>query len=198
MGKRPRRRRAAADCKSVTLEPMGVQIPPCLPFQSLFQSSHRSIAQPGSVSSREGEGRRFESCCSDHLFSKNSMLEFSFLAVDITVAIHHEWIHKIYRSVAQSGSAPGLGPGGRRFESCHSDHQSLRSKAISCLPHLFPPSAGYLGTAGVAELVDAPDLGSGTVRCGSSSLLTRTSQTSSKVCGRGETGRRAGFRAQSL
>ena len=26
------------------------------------------------------------------------------------------------RSVAQSGSAPGLGPGGQRFESSHSDH----------------------------------------------------------------------------
>lgn len=26
-----------------------------------------------------------------------------------------------YRSVAQSGSAPGLGPGGQRFESSHSD-----------------------------------------------------------------------------
>ena len=25
------------------------------------------------------------------------------------------------RGVAQSGSAPGLGPGGRRFESCHPD-----------------------------------------------------------------------------
>ena len=26
------------------------------------------------------------------------------------------------RGVAQSGSAPGLGPGGRRFESCHPDN----------------------------------------------------------------------------
>ena len=26
------------------------------------------------------------------------------------------------RSIAQPGSAPGLGPGGRRFESCHPDH----------------------------------------------------------------------------
>ena len=26
-----------------------------------------------------------------------------------------------YRNVAQLGRAPGLGPGGRRFESCHSD-----------------------------------------------------------------------------
>ena len=27
----------------------------------------------------------------------------------------------VYRSVAQSGSAPGLGPGGREFEPHHSD-----------------------------------------------------------------------------
>ena len=30
-----------------------------------------------------------------------------------------------FRSVAQSGSAPGLGPGGRRFESFHSDHLDI-------------------------------------------------------------------------
>ena len=29
---------------------------------------------------------------------------------------------KILRDVAQSGSASGLGPEGRRFESCHPDH----------------------------------------------------------------------------
>ena len=29
---------------------------------------------------------------------------------------------KTFRSVAQPGSAPGLGPGGRRFESSRSDH----------------------------------------------------------------------------
>ena len=31
----------------------------------------------------------------------------------------------VFRSVAQSGSAPGLGPGGRRFESFHSDHLDI-------------------------------------------------------------------------
>ena len=31
----------------------------------------------------------------------------------------------ICRSVAQPGSAPGLGPGGRRFEPSHSDHFEL-------------------------------------------------------------------------
>ena len=30
-------------------------------------------------------------------------------------------VSNIDRGVAQSGSAPGLGPGGRRFESCHPD-----------------------------------------------------------------------------
>ena len=28
----------------------------------------------------------------------------------------------IYPCVAQPGRAPGLGPGGRMFESCHTDH----------------------------------------------------------------------------
>ena len=44
------------------------------------------------------------------------------------------------RSVAQSGSAPGLGPGGRRFESYRSDHhstflvdpRSIRVESIFC------------------------------------------------------------------
>src|SRR5579859_2881245 len=31
------------------------------------------------------------------------------------------------REVAQAGSAPGLGPGGRRFESCLPDEQEARS-----------------------------------------------------------------------
>ena len=32
-----------------------------------------------------------------------------------------------HRGVAQSGSAPGLGPGGRRFESCHPDKSNLKA-----------------------------------------------------------------------
>ena len=32
----------------------------------------------------------------------------------------------VYREVAQSGSASGLGPEGRRFESCLPDHLSSR------------------------------------------------------------------------
>ncbi len=31
-----------------------------------------------------------------------------------------------FRGVAQFGSAPGLGPGGRRFKSSHLDHFMLR------------------------------------------------------------------------
>ena len=34
---------------------------------------------------------------------------------------------KAMRGVAQSGSAPGLGPGGRRFESCRPDKKSFSS-----------------------------------------------------------------------
>ena len=33
---------------------------------------------------------------------------------------------KNFRSVAQSGSAPGLGPGGPRFESLYSDQRTFR------------------------------------------------------------------------
>ena len=33
-----------------------------------------------------------------------------------------------YRDVAQFGSAPGLGPGGRKFESCHPDQNSVKNR----------------------------------------------------------------------
>ena len=33
-----------------------------------------------------------------------------------------------YRSVAQSGSVSGLGPEGRKFESCHSDQKTIKMK----------------------------------------------------------------------
>ena len=36
-------------------------------------------------------------------------------------------IHLLKRGVAQSGSAPGLGPGGRRFESCRPDITKMSS-----------------------------------------------------------------------
>ena len=38
----------------------------------------------------------------------------------------------LQRGVAQSGSAPGLGPGGRRFESCRPDifHNDMASALL--------------------------------------------------------------------
>ena len=45
------------------------------------------------------------------------------------------------RSVAQPGSASGLGPEGRRFKSCHSDHL-LMKKAIIYIPNKSPMQSG--------------------------------------------------------
>ena len=45
------------------------------------------------------------------------------------------------RSVAQPGSASGLGPEGRRFESCHSDHLIMK-KAIIYIPNKSPMQSG--------------------------------------------------------
>src|ERR1700726_837225 len=45
-----------------------------------------------------------------------------------------------YRSVAQSGSAPRSGRGGRRFKSCHSDQNSLYI-SIDSVSGPKPPSA---------------------------------------------------------
>ena len=45
------------------------------------------------------------------------------------------------RSVAQPGSASGLGPEGRRFESCHSDHQYMK-KAKIYIPNKSPMQSG--------------------------------------------------------
>ena len=51
-------------------------------------------------------------------------------------------LHQFIRSVAQSGSAPGLGPGGPRFESLYSD-QFYLSKALSgCVHGLGPCGQG--------------------------------------------------------
>ncbi len=38
--------------------------------------------------------------------------------------------HQIFPCVAQPGRAPGLGPGGRMFESCHTDQLYDRSDRI--------------------------------------------------------------------
>jgi hypothetical protein len=47
------------------------------------------------------------------------------------------------RSVAQPGSAPRSGRGGRRFKSCHSDQLSLfgRSRRKGAMGHIFPAKA---------------------------------------------------------
>jgi hypothetical protein len=39
----------------------------------------------------------------------------------INYTVLHKNVNKKERDVAQLGRAPGLGPGGRRFESCHPD-----------------------------------------------------------------------------
>ena len=39
------------------------------------------------------------------------------------------------RCVAQPGRAPGLGPGGRMFESCHTDQQWKISSAVEQRPY---------------------------------------------------------------
>ena len=45
------------------------------------------------------------------------------------------------RSVAQPGSASGLGPEGRRFKSCHSDHHFMK-KAKIYIPNQSPMQSG--------------------------------------------------------
>jgi hypothetical protein len=47
--------------------------------------------------------------------------------VDLDMARPHS---RRPRSVAQSGSAPRSGRGGRRFKSCHSDHTSQRGSRL--------------------------------------------------------------------
>ena len=42
------------------------------------------------------------------------------------------------RNVAQLGRALGLGPRGRRFESCHSDHLSFNIGALAQLGERLP------------------------------------------------------------
>ena len=49
-----------------------------------------------------------------------------------TLKDHEKFLkrHRVgdYRSVAQSGSVSGLGPEGRKFESCHSDQKPIKMK----------------------------------------------------------------------
>ena len=51
------------------------------------------------------------------------MIFFDFMPKNLRVPIilYTFALAKEKRGVAQSGSAPGLGPGGRRFESCRPD-----------------------------------------------------------------------------
>ena len=72
----------------------------------------RGMAQFGRAPGLGPGGRRFESCCSDHLKFEGSE---SFLFLNL--------YHK-QRGIAQFGRALGSGPRGRRFESCCSDHRS--------------------------------------------------------------------------
>lgn len=44
----------------------------------------------------------------------------------------------IYRDVAQFGSAPVLGTGGRRFESCHPDHHHIFTSLVQLAERRFP------------------------------------------------------------
>ena len=49
---------------------------------------------------------------------------------------HDKWLRKMgahpdQRSVAQPGSASGLGPEGRKFKSCHSDQLPLSNKIVA-------------------------------------------------------------------
>ena len=58
-----------------------------------------------------------------------SVLRFSELSRGFRIAPLQTDIHPgiTIRGVAQSGSAPGSGPGGRRFESSRPDHSSKRA-----------------------------------------------------------------------
>src|SRR5690606_5970175 len=61
------------------------------------------------------------------------------------------------RGVAQAGSAPGLGPGGRRFESCHPDHTAAgiipRPVRAAIRPRAF---STFAASGPVAQLDRAP------------------------------------------
>ena len=71
----------------------------------------------------------------------------------------------IQRDVAQFGSASGLGPEGRRFESCHPDQKvwefssAGRASALQAGCHRFEPCNSHhilfiIEYAGVAQLVE--------------------------------------------
>ena len=82
-----------------------VRIPPS-PHKSKFVRKVREVAHEDDAS-RLGSGESQE-CESFDLVRKNTV-----------------------REVAQAGSAPGLGPGGRRFESCLPDKQEASTQVLA-------------------------------------------------------------------
>ena len=61
------------------------------------------------------------------------MLSVSACILDSTLSSfrwHLCGCHPLSRNVAQFGGAPGLGPGGRRFKSCHSDYRLEESEIL--------------------------------------------------------------------
>ena len=89
----------ATDLKSVEGNFVRVQVPSSPPscinlVDQIFIDVHALVAQLDRALDYGSRGYGFNSCRARHIF----------------------------RDVAQLGSAPGLGPGGRRFESCHPDH----------------------------------------------------------------------------
>ncbi len=63
------------------------------------------------------------------------------------------------RGVAQSGSAPGSGPGGRRFKSSRPDHQSASSASQSSLLRCFRTTTIDMGSLAVPVLILCYDEG---------------------------------------
>ena len=66
--------------------------------------------------------------------SKKKVLTFSKLYTIILLVLseraQHEEQNGVWLSLAR---APGLGPGGRRFESCHPDLREQRVKVRACM-----------------------------------------------------------------
>ena len=70
------------------------------------------------------------------------------------------------RGVAQPGSAPGSGPGGRRFKSSRPDHLQNPARHWFTLPFLISPQARFVDQCGPTQNPDrcAPPIAAGTPR----------------------------------
>ena len=79
----------------------------------------------------------------------------------IIILVRERARQKIKRSIAQPGSAPALGAGGRRFKSCCSDHLKL-----------------YITYAGIAQLVERQP---SKLNVASSTLVSRSICVTSSV-----------------